>query len=202
MIVGMSAIFRFILSHPDMDQMDGIKAFFAKFNPVNFWDTNNKEEKEFGPGSPYNEEDWLFYKRLRDGKSGYGPKRLTLYSGSIGPYYNQNGDGTGGGDGLAILAPAPQLGREANDTGDYNDCSYVVLYQTEGRRIVFGGDSHDKTWDHILSNHKDLVTDIDLLIAPHHGRKSGRSYQFLDVLRPRLTFFGNARAEHLAYSAW
>jgi competence protein ComEC len=72
----------------------------------------------------------------------------------------------------------------------------------EGNRIVFGGDSHDETWDHILDKHEDDVTDIDLLIAPHHGRKSGRSYEFLDTLTPTLTFFGNARSEHLAYDAW
>ena len=49
---------------------------------------------------------------------------------------------------------------------------------------------------------EDDLRDIDLLIAPHHGRSSGRSYEVLDVLRPALTFFGNARSEHLAYSAW
>ena len=67
---------------------------------------------------------------------------------------------------------------------------------------MFGGDSHDATWDHILEHYKDDVTDIDLLIALHHGRKSGRSYVFLDTLTPTLTFFGNARSEHLAYGAW
>ena len=67
---------------------------------------------------------------------------------------------------------------------------------------MFGGDSHDDTWEHILAKHGSDVTDIDLLIAPHHGRKSERSYKFLDTLRPTLTFFGNARSEHLAYDAW
>ena len=56
--------------------------------------------------------------------------------------------------------------------------------------------------DHILEHHKDAVANIDLLIAPHHGRKSGRSYEFLDTLTPTLTFFGNARSQHLAYGAW
>ena len=67
---------------------------------------------------------------------------------------------------------------------------------------MFGGDSHDATWEHILEHHEEDVSDIDLLIAPHHGRKSGRSYKFLDTLTPTLTFFGNARSEHLAYGAW
>ena len=91
---------------------------------------------------------------------------------------------------------------EANKKDDYNDCSYVLLYQTGGKRIVFGGDSHDGTWEHILKNWGSDVRDIDLLIAPHHGRDSGRSYEFLDVLKPALTFLGNARSEHLAYDAW
>ena len=34
-------IFRFILTHPDMDHMDGIKALFSSFEVVNFWDTEN-----------------------------------------------------------------------------------------------------------------------------------------------------------------
>ena len=70
---------------------------------------------------------------------------------------------------------------------------------------MFGGDSHDGTWEHILNEYTDDVRDIDLLIAliaPHHGRGSGRSYEFLDVLRPSLTFFGNAPSQNLAYGAW
>ena len=78
----------------------------------------------------------------------------------------------------------------------------MLLYRTGDKRIVFGGDSHDDTWEYILEAHRDEVANIDLLIAPHHGRDSGRSYDFLDVLKPSLTFFGNARSEHLAYDAW
>lgn len=85
---------------------------------------------------------------------------------------------------------------------DYHACSYVILYRTDNHRILFGGDSHDDTWDHILTNHKEDVTDVDVLIAPHHGRSSDRSYKFLDVVNPALTLFGNAPSEHLAYGAF
>lgn len=194
---GILSVFRFILTHPEMDHMDGIKDFFEAFSPLNFWDSNNSAEKTFEEGSPYREDDWKFYKSLRDGSPTENPRRLTLYSGMTGQYWNNDGEGKGGGDGLHILAPTPELVRDSNETDDYNDCSYVILYSTGGNRIVFAGDSHDKTWEHILANHKD-VTDIDLLIAPHHGRKSSRNYDFLDVLKPKLTFFGNAPSEHLA----
>jgi beta-lactamase superfamily II metal-dependent hydrolase len=199
---GIESIFRFILTHPDMDHLDGIKSFFGQFAPINFWDVDNQVKKEFEEGSPYNEEDWEFYENLRDTSPDTNPKRLTLLSGENGKYWNIGGDGSGGGDGFTILAPTSTLVNEAHECDEYNDCSYVLLYQTDDHRIVFGGDSHDKTWDHILSNHAESVRDIDLLIAPHHGRKSGRSYAFLDVLRPKMTLFGNARSQHLAYDAW
>ena len=198
------SIFRFILTHPDMDHMDGIKAFFETFKPGNFWDTNNQKKMDTSSwsASPYNQADWEFYECLRSTNPQHDPKRFTNLSGSNGKYWNRDEDGNGGGDGLRILAPTQELLDEANKTGDYNDCSYVLLYRTGGKRIIFGGDSHDDTWEHILKNWEADIRDIDLLIAPHHGRDSDRSYEFLNLLRPTLTFFGNARSEHLAYDAW
>jgi competence protein ComEC len=137
---------------------------------------------------------------LRDGNHESNPKRLVLYSGATGQFWQ--GSGGQSGDGLTILAPTLEIVADANKCGDYNDCSYVILYQTEGKKILFGGDSNNKTWEHILAVHAADLCGIDLLIAPHHGRKSDRAYDFLDILQPKLTFFGNARAEHLAYSAW
>ncbi len=194
-----SDIFRYIQTHPDMDHMGGIRVLFSTFSPTNFWDTANQKEMsdESWSSAPYDRADWDFYKKLRDTDPSTDPKRLTLLAGARSQYYNHEG-----GDGLHILAPTQQLVDAANNSGDYNDCSYVLLYRTNEHRILFGGDSHDDTWEHILSRYEDDVRDIYLLIAPHHGRDSGRSYEFLDVLRPSLTFFGNARSEHLAYDAW
>ena len=199
-------IFRYIQTHPDMDHMDGIKELFHNFNPLNFWDTNNTKEIPGSKwqGSHYSEDDWLFYKNLRDSDPDSGPKRLTLYSCTRGQYYNRDVNNNTGGDGLYAIAPTKELVAEANEVDeDYNRCSYVILYLTNnGSRVVFGGDSHDETWEYIISEHKQDVTNVDLLIAPHHGRKSNRSYEFLDILNPSLTFFGNARHEYLAYDAW
>jgi beta-lactamase superfamily II metal-dependent hydrolase len=201
---GIGAVWRFILTHPDMDHMDGIEAFWNAYNPPNFWDTDNtcNKDDDFNDGSPYNYDDWAFYKELRAGKAPNGVNRFTLFSGSSGKYWNMSEDGNSGADGLHLLAPTPDLVREANDCDDFNDCSYALLYRTGKFRILFGGDSHDETWSHILVNHNAAVRDVDLLIAPHHGRKSNRDYTFLDVLRPKMTFFGNAPSQHLAYDAW
>lgn len=198
---GISSIFRFIVTHPDMDHLGGIKDFFDEFSLFNVWDTDNEKEMGSFSGSPYSEEDWKFYKEIRD-RVNTSQTRLTLFSGSKGKYYNQN-DGNGGGNGLHILAPTKKLLEEANEKGDYNDASYVILYRpSNGSRVVIAGDSHDKTWEHILENWEEDVRNCDILLAPHHGRDSKRSYEFLDVLNPKITFFGNAKSQHLAYDKW
>jgi len=199
-------VFRFILTHPDMDHMDGIKEFFSHFSPANFWDTNNNKTIDWkkNASGKFSEDDWKFYLSLRNG-SNQDVKRLTLHSDAKGKYYNMAEDGSNGGDGLHILAPTPSLILDANlKCENYHGCSYVILYITGGQKhkILFGGDSHDDTWEYILKHHKALVTNVDVLIAPHHGRASDRSYDFLDVLNPTITLFGNAPFEHLAYGAF
>jgi competence protein ComEC len=200
--LGVVTIFRFILSHPDMDHMDGIKALFESFEVLNFWDTDNCAEKDFSSGAGrFNEDDWRLYEALRAGRIP-STRRLALTSGDRGGFWNRLPDGQQGGDGLHVLAPTPSLVSQANQCGDFNDASYVVLYRPGNFRVLFCGDSHDKTWEHLLNVHWDSIRDVDVLIAPHHGRHSDRDYAFLRAVRPRLTLFGNAGSEHLAYEPW
>lgn len=200
---GLTNIFRLAITHPDMDHMDGLADLFRYCTPANYYDTKNKKEMGDGwDGSPYREKDWLLYKLLRDNPSETEPKSLRIYSGDDGIHRTRGWDGETPGDAFYTLSPTPQLVDEANQSEEYNDSSYVFMYFSPSGKIVLAGDSHNKTWEHILANHADLVSDIELLIAPHHGRKSDRSYDFLDVLRPKMTFFGNAPSKDLAYSAW
>ncbi len=198
--VGIDSIFRFIISHPDMDHLDGIKDLFAEFSPTNTWDTdNNKEIAANANFAGYNKEDWEFYTKLRGGKN-TETKRLTYFDTSARADFWKN-------DGLQILCPSRELLDTANETGDYNDASYVILYRVAKKgggswKIVFAGDSNDDSWEHILKNYKEAVSNVDVLLAPHHGRDSGRSYDFLDVLKPKVTLFGNASSKHLAYDCY
>src|SRR5690606_14155129 len=49
--LGITSIFRFILSHPDMDHMDGLNALLDEIGIANFWNTGVLREKPtFGPG--------------------------------------------------------------------------------------------------------------------------------------------------------
>lgn len=199
--IGVDQLFRFVLTHPDMDHLDGFNALLNEFRVINFWHTGAlKPKPDFDGNNGYKEEDWDRYAKVRDGNEA-GITSLKILAGEAFKYANQDDEG-GGGDGLMIIAPTQQLVDVANRSEDFNDCSYVIVYRTAGFRVIFSGDSHDATWKHILENHADDVANCDVLIAPHHGRDSGRSWDFLDVLKPRLTLFGVAKSKHLAYDPW
>jgi hypothetical protein len=81
-------LFRYIQTHTDMDHMDGLADLFAEFPPLNFWDTANTCEKDDGFGFGYRRKDWELYKAIRDGAISGGLRRLVLYAGAQGPFYN------------------------------------------------------------------------------------------------------------------
>jgi beta-lactamase superfamily II metal-dependent hydrolase len=199
--LGIDSIFRFILSHPDMDHMDGLDAVYKTFGIANFWDTGVTREKPPFGGTQYREEDWDRYALLRSGKVA-GVTSLSKLAGAAFEYANRGKEGTEGGDGLTILSPDKDLVAAASDGGDINDGSYVILYRSQGSRVLFCGDAHDATWEYVLNHYPRSVENCSVLIAPHHGRHSERSYEFLDHIKPKLTLFGNAPSEHLGYGAW
>lgn len=90
---GINSVFRFLLTHPDMDHMDGIKDFFEAFSPANFYDTDNSKEMDWKIGSPYRIEDWNFYKSLRDENPIANPKRIPIYPGDDAAYRTQDWSG-------------------------------------------------------------------------------------------------------------
>lgn len=197
--VGTQDIFRFIISHPDMDHMDGIRDLFTEFKITNTWDTNNNKSIDLNSYfAGYNKEDWQFYTQLRAGKV-TTTNRLAYHDTESLSFFKE--------DGIKILCPSKELVKRANESGDYNDASYVLLYRTPRKgggpwKIIFAGDSDDHSWEHILKNYKDDVSNVDVLFAPHHGRDSNRSYEFLKTLKPRVTLFGNASSKHLAYGCY
>ena len=199
------SVFRFILTHPDMDHMDGIDNLMRTVPATNFWDSGVRKEKpDFSDrNNRFKEEDWGRYENIISGN-----EDITVISplaGSRNRFFNRGEDGEGGGDGLWICSPNVQQISDANDSGSaeaINDASYVVTYRTAGCKIVFSGDSHDKAWESILEGYKDAVEDATVLLAPHHGRESNRSWDFLDVVKPKFSVFGCAPSEHLAYAPW
>lgn len=198
-------IFRFIATHPDMDHLDGLKALFcSKYKPTNFWYTENDKEMDSSKGfGKYSEDDWKMYKKLMNGEI-EGVTNLSLKRGATGRFYNQDdNDGNGFGDQITVISPSNKINKVVSETENFNDGSYVLLMESKlGHKVLFCGDSEKQAWNDILESYGKELRDIDVLIAPHHGRKSGGNDDYLDVLKPKFSLLGNAKSDHLDYSAW
>jgi beta-lactamase superfamily II metal-dependent hydrolase len=199
--IGIKKIFRFILTHPDMDHMDGFNRLVDEIGINNFWDSGTRREKpEFNNNSQYFEEDWQRYVKVRDGKE----KDVTVVTHLAGDkfVYANKDDKDGVGDALHILAPTKELLADPDLEDDVNEGSYVVLYRSAGGKVLFCGDAHDAAFEHIKNNYANDVAGTSVMLAPHHGRDSARSYDFLDFIKPKLTIIGCAPCKYIDYGQW
>ncbi len=172
-----SDIFRFILTHPDMDHMSGIKELFRRKNVIHFWDTGNNKTNAGSWGSgPYNEDDWLFYEELHKAQIS-GITYLQKLRGFTGNYWTQ--------DGIEVLSPTAELIKEANEKEDWDHLSYVFMITYAGRKILLTGDATQKAWEDIANHYGDNLK-CDVLCAPNHGSANHMSKEILDVINPGL----------------
>jgi competence protein ComEC len=159
-------LFRFILTHPDMDHMSGLHELSQAVAISNFWDTDNS--KSFADSdwenSPYDRADWDAYQRMR--ATGDHPRCLRLLQGETSESkccWTQ--------DGICILAPTTklvQLGNEG-DEPEYHHLSYVLRVEHAGTSILFGGDASVEAWDEIKATCDAAALKADIFVAPHHG---------------------------------
>lgn len=173
-------IFRFILTHPDMDHMSGIKKLFVEKSVINFWDTKNDRyiEPDTWENSPYDKEDWDYYQEIR--QSDENPKVLELYRD-----YESNCCWVE--DGIRILAPTEGSVNEANENKDWDHLSYVLMVEYAERKILLGGDATKKSLEDIIEYYDEGYLKSDVLFAPNHGSPNHISKEILDVINPDLT---------------
>lgn len=188
-------IFRFILTHPDMDHMSGIKALFNSKQICNFWDTvNNKSiDPDSWKDSPYDKEDWDFYQGTRGSES--NPRVLNLYRGA-------KSDCCWIQDGIEVLSPTPELVKEANESEDYDHLSYVLMVSYADKKILLGGDATKKAWEDMIAHYAEADLKSDILFAPNHGSPNHISKEILDIINPDLTFVSVAEGVEYAYDLY
>jgi competence protein ComEC len=73
--------------------------------------------------------------------------------------------------------------------GEENDMSIGLLITFGGFRYWIGGDTEDPTEAKIAA--RDLVRDVDVYVADHHGADNGSSADFLADLRPSVVIISN-----------
>jgi len=163
-------IFRFILTHPDMDHMSGLHELNSKINITNFWDTENDKSisiKEIKKSPFYSENDWKTYQMLSESKE--NPKALKILRNESKDFWNK--------DNITVLSPSKELIELSNnaaetDSNKYNHLSYVLRIDYAGIKVLFGGDATIEVWDNILEKCGKEALKADIFLAPHHGSKN------------------------------
>ena len=182
-------LFRFILTHPDMDHMRGLKRVHDEIGITNFWDTaHTKPDPEFR--SDEDKVDWEFYRELRGGKRGLTPKNYLR--GTAVFAFAKEENGMDGGDGIEILSPTSDLVAACNATGRSNDLSYVLRLSFANTKIIFPGDAEEEAWATMVG-HYGARLKSDFLKASHHGRDSGYYLDAVKTIAPTVTIVSVGR---------
>jgi beta-lactamase superfamily II metal-dependent hydrolase len=84
---------------------------------------------------------------------------------------------------------------------DENNLSVLTSITIDGYRFLFTGDMECAGFNHVLRNHKpiaDLMANVDVLVAPHHGRENGLCPDLFSVYgcNPRLVVISDDYKQH------
>jgi competence protein ComEC len=180
-----NGLFRLIITHPDMDHLTGLYRLLKQENVkvTSFWDTNNNKtlsKNDFNNEASYL--DWQTYQELRESKE--KPNRLVLNRGDDERFYGFKDEAW---DKIRILSPTPEISKKANETKNWNLHSYVLCIEYAGHKIIFGGDADKEIWDALAEQNPELIQNISVLKAPHHGRKNNFSSAAVKLMNPIWT---------------
>lgn len=176
--LGYNHVFRFIQTHPHMDHLTGINALYESIPILNFWCHKNEFDQDESKLTDSQKNDWKLYKKFRDtNNTKIGATTVIRpYASHKRDFWNQ--------DGITILSPDSNLIKLAQEKNNPNIMSTVLLIEHAGRKIVFGGDAEKETWEYIIENYEEEITNIDILDASHHGRDSGYHQPAVKIMNP------------------
>lgn len=83
---------------------------------------------------------------------------------------------------LAILSP----GRDLLQSGELNDTSLVVRFETPKLKVIMTGDIGASAEKFLLRNYPTTSLVADILKVPHHGSKYSLGKDFLGAVQPKV----------------
>lgn len=184
-----TSMWRFILSHPDMDHLSGIRRLLSGSSGIDLtvgWAYDHarvRKEEDFPTDAGWL--DWLWYTAWRGESAVEGvtwPPRIHPMRGDIGNYWTD--------DTIEILGPTPSLIADCDECDEYNDGSYVIaVNHGPTSRLLAPGDIESKAWNDMIA--ADVLGKVNVLIASHHGRNSGYHEAALNLMNPEVVIISS-----------
>lgn len=188
-------IHRFILTHPDKDHYSGIEKLFAKLPTENTYAVDNEALSNKTDESSKACEKMIKAENTRHIVKGLSRK-----------YLNEDGEVTKQ-SGISFLWPEidnqkfKEALQQASKGESPNNLSPVILYSVENSaKFMWLGDMEINMQEEFYRVCKNEIEPIDVLFAPHHGRKSGSMpAELLKQLNPKIIIIGDAPNEEIDY---
>ena len=167
---------KLVISHPDLDHIKNAKRIAANLMPFLI----ESRQIEFFPQKLLATDSHDF----KDYKASFcGPEWV---SSAITPNW--------GFAYRSYCIPMYDLYRDSNfpEKSFKNNASIVCVVEFAGRKFLFGGDMEKIGWDWLIANnrkfYRDMAGGVDVLVAAHHGHRSGYSPKFINLIgTSRLT---------------
>ena len=173
---GVSRIDYFVCTHYHEDHYGGIDDL-ANDSGITIGNAYDRGDKDFIPASKRNG------KTYKDYQDAVGNRAQQLTRGETIPLDNAMS--------VTCIAAGGVVLQELNPvTGvDENDMSIALLIQFGNFRYFIGGDIERPTEEKIAV--RDLVMDVDVYQADHHGSDTSSAPDFLDDLKPAVIIISN-----------
>ena len=181
---GVSEIDYLVISHPDKDHLEDLPQFKATFG-----DPRVLLRNQSLPASDMFGQRTLQYQIDFADLHGRYTSSVPLARRPTNPEHN---------GGVRYAVGFLDHGIRVNGaTIEGNDTSIVVMLLYEGVLFVCPGDIEPLGWQELWrryeSRFRPLIEDADcrLLVAPHHGRRSGYCKDMMDAIQPHATFISD-----------
>lgn len=166
-----------IVTHPDKDHIDDIHNF-GELDPRYFHRPKHLSESDIMKGVRPQDRH-LFEQFLRI------DERYTGRSGGDTPHdvsYN-------GGVDITTFTPS------GSSTSNLNNHSIVTILEYANQKVILPGDNESPSWNELLDRNTftSAIRGADILLAPHHGRKSGFHSPLFDYFEPYLTIISDGQ---------
>ena len=169
------------ITHPHMDHIEDI-LYFDEFEPKTLtipWHLTEGDIRANNPKLSYEAEQKI-QKYLNIGRRFYG---------TVAPQDDISSPQNNGGALIQMFVPsqAPK--------SNINNHSVVTIIQYSGVKILIPGDNEEFSWQELLGQPAfvDAITNTHVLVAAHHGRKSGFYGPLFDYFNPFITIISDGR---------